>query len=165
VTGSGMTQAAIEKSLAGTVEFSVQNGEVHNLSVLTTIDRVFGSGSSGGADTKFEVLSGTATIANGQAKTTDLTLKSGDLTLAGAGTLALVDQSLNLVLTAQLSPARSAQIAHAVPLSSRLENASGQMQLPVKITGTATSPKVEGIAVTAISKQRVQGLVKQLFKK
>ncbi len=165
VTGSGMTQAAIEKSLAGTVEFSVQNGEVHNLSVLATIDRVLGSGSNGAADTKFEVLSGTATIAHGQAKTTDLTLKSGDLTLAGAGTLALVDQSLNLVLTAQLSPARSAQIAHAVPISSRLENASGQMQLPVKITGTATSPKVEGIAVTAISKQGVQGLVKQLFKK
>ena len=165
VTGSGMTEEAIEKSLAGKVEFSVLDGEVHNLSVLATIDRALGSGANGGADTKFETLSGTATIANGQARTTDLTLKSGDLTLVGAGTLGLVDQALNLVLTAQLSPARSAQIARAMPLSSRLENSSGEMQLPVKISGTAMAPKVEGIAVTAISKQGVQGLVKGLLKR
>jgi uncharacterized protein YhdP len=165
VKGSGMTEAAIEKSLAGTVQFSVHNGEVRNLAVLSTINRVLGGGSGGASDTKFDSLTGTATVANGQARTTDLALRSADLNLLGNGTYGLADQSLNLVLTAQLSPAHSAQIARVVPLSSRLENASGQMQLPVKIAGTAMSPKVEGVAVTAISKTGVQGLVQQLLKR
>jgi AsmA-like C-terminal region len=165
VTGRGMQQAAIERSLAGTVRFAVEHGVIRNLPVLATIDRLEGGKSGNQSDMKFDSLSGTATIANGQARTTDLALRAGDVSLVGNGTFGFVDQALDFVLTAQVSPTKSAQVVRVMPLAKRLENGSGQLQLPVKVTGTLRAPVVAGVDVRSISKQKVQGLLHQFLKR
>jgi uncharacterized protein involved in outer membrane biogenesis len=164
VTGTGMSQPEIERSLTGTVKFALTDGDIRNLPVLSEINRVMGITSGATTDTKFQSLSGTASIADGQARTNDLALHAGDFSLAGSGTLGF-DQSLNFALTAQLSAAKSGQLAQAVPLVKRLESASGEIQLPVKVTGTASAPKIGGIDLQSVAKKQLPGLLQQLLKK
>jgi len=163
VTGSGMSQAAIEKSLAGTVQFALENGDVRNLPVQASINRALGLTSGGAGDTKFQSLSGTAMIAGAQARTNDLALRAGDFSLIGTGTFGF-DQSLDFHLEARLSAAKSAPLAR-IPFVKRLENSSGEIQLPVKVTGTVAAPMIGGINVGSINTKQLPGLLHQLLKK
>jgi hypothetical protein len=117
----------------------------------------------GATDTKFQSLSGTATIAGAQARTNDLALHAGDFSLVGAGTFGF-DQSLDFRLDAQLSASKSAQLAR-IPFVKRLENSSGEIQLPVRVTGTVASPTIAGINVKSVNTKQLPGLVHQLLKK
>jgi AsmA protein len=169
VRGSGTSQAAIEKTLAGTVGFALTNGVLHNFPLTSAINSALGAVGQGGTspDLKFTSLSGTAAIANGHATTNDLALKSDLLALTGAGTYGF-DQSVAFKLKAGLSAAASSQIAGKVSFASRLEDSQGQITFPVNVTGTASSPKF-GVdvksAATQQVKQQVGGLLNQLIKK
>jgi uncharacterized protein involved in outer membrane biogenesis len=165
VHGSGTSQPAIEKTLAGTVGFAVTNGALHNFPIMNSINSALGAIGQGGSspDLTFQSFSGTATIANGKATTNDLALKSTTVTLAGAGTYGF-DQSVNFKLKAGLSPAASSQIASRVSFASRLEDSQGQITVPVTVGGTASSPKIS-VDVKSAATQQVKGLLNQFLKK
>ncbi|HEY7877717.1 MAG TPA: AsmA family protein, partial [Gemmatimonadaceae bacterium] len=168
VRGSGTTQAAVARTLAGTLAFELANGVVRNFPVLNAINTTLGITEGSSKDTKFESLSGAATLGGAQAHVTTLALLAGDLSLAGDGTLGLVDQSLNFHMLAQLSAPRSAQVVQRVSQISRLENAKGEIEVPVTIGGAVGAPKfgidVKSVATKQIRAELQQQIGKQLEK-
>jgi uncharacterized protein involved in outer membrane biogenesis len=165
VRGAGTSQPAIEKTLAGTMAFAVNNGVLHNFPLMATINSALGAIGQGNSspELSYQSLSGTANIANGKATTNDLALKSDQVTLTGAGTYGF-DQSLNFKFKAGLSQAASSQIASKASFASRLTDSQGQITFPVTVTGTASSPKF-GVDVKQAATQQVKGLLNQFLKK
>src|SRR5512135_2940044 len=102
VRGSGSSAPAIQKSLTGTVKFQLTNGVIKNFPLLARVNQALGITEGNDNDTKFESLSGTAAIGGGKAKTNDLLLKAGELSMNGAGVLGF-DQSLDFKLHAVMS--------------------------------------------------------------
>jgi uncharacterized protein involved in outer membrane biogenesis len=164
VKGSGSSAPAIQKSLAGTVKFQLVNGVIKNFPLLARINEAIGITGGNDKDTKFESFSGTAAIGGGRAKTDDLLLKAGELSVKGAGVMGF-DQSLDFKLQAIISAAKAAKLG---PVA-LVRNSQGEIAIPVNVSGTATAPKY-GIPVGSVAKKAVQeqvqkGLEKLLQKK
>ncbi len=159
VKGSGSSAPAIQKSLAGTVKFQLTNGVIKNFPLLARVNQALGITEGNDNDTKFESLSGTAAIGGGKAKTSDLLLKAGELSMTGGGVMGF-DHSLDLKLQAILSAAKAAKLG---PVA-HLRNAKGEISIPVTVSGTTTAPKY-GIPVGAVAKKAVQEQVQKGLQK
>ncbi len=167
VRGSGSSAPAIQKSLTGTVKFQLTNGVIKNFPLLARVNQALGITEGNDNDTKFESLSGTAAIGGGKAKTNDLLLKAGELSMNGAGVLGF-DQSLDFKLHAVMSAAKSQQLLGKLGPLGRLRNAQGEIVVPVTVTGTTRAPKY-GVDVGSVAKKQAKeeiqkGLIK-LFQK
>jgi uncharacterized protein involved in outer membrane biogenesis len=163
VNGTGTSSADIQRSLTGTMGFGVVKGVVTNFPLLTTINKTLGASASSAQSTKFDSLTGTATISGGHAETKDLTLKAGDLTMTGQGTYGF-DQSLNFKTLTELSAAKSASLAQQVALVKSLETQQGTLAVPVTVGGTAASPKF-GVDMKTLAKQHLKGGLQQQLSK
>jgi AsmA protein len=159
VKGSGSSAPAIQKSLTGTVKFQLVNGVIKNFPMLARINEAVGITEGNDKDTRFESFSGTAAIGGGKARTNDLLLKAGELSVTGAGVMGF-DQSLDFKLQAILSAAKVAKLG---PVA-HLKNAKGEVSIPVTVSGTATAPKY-GIPVGAVAKKAVQEQVQKGLEK
>ena len=159
VKGSGSSAPAIEKSLAGTAKFQLANGVIKNFPLLATVNQALGITEGTSKDTKFESMSGTAAIGGGKARTNDLLLKAGELTMTGAGEFGF-DQSLNLKLKTIVSSAKSQQLLGKLGPLGRLRNAQGELVIPVTVSGTTTAPRY-GVDVGSVAKQQVKEQVQQ----
>jgi uncharacterized protein involved in outer membrane biogenesis len=166
VRGSGDSAAAIARTLAGTLKFEMTDGVLRNFPLLAAINRALGLTEGTDRDTRFQSLSGTATVGGGRARSNDLALRAGELTLTGSGSMGF-DRSLDLRMVAGLSPALTQQLAERVGALGRLANDRGQLAFPVRITGTMTAPKI-AVDVGSIAKQQLRkgiesGLLNKLF--
>lgn len=172
VTGTGSGAAAVERSLAGTVQLDITNGIIHGMPILAELNRTLGAGAGGSAaaksgDTPFQALHGTARIANGRAQLTNLHLTAGEVNLAGSGVVGF-DHTLDVRLIAQLSAAASsAAAANVAGVASRLgdvvehlQSSRGTIAVPVTVTGTLAAPKV-AVDVGALAKAQVQNQLQQ----
>lgn len=163
VQGSGSSALAIQKSLTGTVKVQLVNGVIKNFPMLARINQALGITEGNDNDTRFESFSGTAAIGGGKARTNDLLLKAGELSVSGAGVMGF-DQSLDFKLQAVLSAAKAATLG---PLA-QLRNAKGEIAIPVTVSGTATAPKY-GIPIGATAKkavkEEIQKGLQKLFQK
>ena len=154
VHGSGTTQTAIEQSLGGTVQFALQNGDIRGFPMLARINQALGVTEGSATDTKFESLTGTATLGGGQARTDDLALRAGDVGVTGRGTMGF-DQALNLQLTASVSAERAGRLSQALAATKSVQNSQGQIQVPLTVTGTLTAPNIS-VNVGSLAKQQLQ---------
>jgi uncharacterized protein involved in outer membrane biogenesis len=161
VRGSGTSRAAIERTLAGTVGFALANGAIRDFPLLRAINQALGVTAGTANEVRFDSLAGRATLGGGQARVTELVLRAGDLSLAGQGTLGF-DRSLDFRLVARLSAARPGQLARAVELAKRLQNAQGQIELPITVTGTVGAPKFNVDVRSIATKQLDTELQKQV---
>ncbi len=159
VRGSGNTAAALKRSLTGTFDFELKGGVIRNFPLLATINQALGITEGTDRDTRFESLSGTATIGGGKARTNDLALRAGGLTLTGKGTLGF-DQRLDLRMTASASPDLSNQLIQRVGFLQRLSNGRGQVTFPVTVTGTTTAPRIS-VDLGSIAKKQLQGTLEK----
>jgi AsmA-like protein len=160
VHASGATQPAIQQSLAGTTGFAVTKGALTNFPILAKINQALGITGGSSQETTFDSLTGTATIANSVAHTNDLTLRAGQMTIAAQGTYGL-DQSVNMKAVVTFSAAKANQLAQLTPLAKNLQNAQGEIAIPVTVTGTASAPKF-GIDVATLAKKNLPNqLIKQ----
>jgi uncharacterized protein involved in outer membrane biogenesis len=133
VRASGAGEPEIEKTLAGTVGFGVINGTITGFPLLAKINDAVHLAGGSGADTKFDSLTGTAAVGGGKARTNDLLLRAGSITVNGKGTYGF-DQSLNF----------------------QLSTAVAGVAVPVTVTGTASSPHF-GIDIQSLAKKQLQG--------
>lgn len=140
VRGSGTTAAALTRSLRGTFNFDLEKGVIRNFPLLAAINQSLGITTGTDRNTEFQSLSGTGTIAGGMARADDLSLRAGELTLKGKGTLGF-DRRLDLRMTASASPEMSNQLAQRVEVLKQLSNSKGQVTVPVTVGGTTTAPK------------------------
>lgn len=164
VRGSGTTQAAVERTLSGTVTFALANGSVHNFPILDAIDKALSFTQTTSPELAFQKLSGSAALGGGQARVTDLALLADDLSFAGTGTVGLTDESLAFRVLAQLSAARTTQVVQRVSQMSRLENAQGQIELPVTIGGTAQAPTF-GVDVKSVATKQIKSEIQNQVNK
>jgi uncharacterized protein involved in outer membrane biogenesis len=170
VKGSGNTAPAIQKTLSGTMKFQLVNGVIKNFPLLATVNQVLGLTGGDSKDTKFDSFSASAAIGGGKAKTNDLLLKAGELSMTGAGTFGF-DQSLNFKLQTILSAAKAQQLMGTLGLG-KLTSSQGDIAIPVTVTGTTTVPKysvdIQSVAkkkATQQAQQQIQKGLMKLFKK
>ena len=117
----------------------MSNGIVHEFPLLAAINRSLRLSGGDLRDTRFERLSATLAIGNGRATTDDLVLEAGEVRVATAGTIGF-DRTLNLRGQATLSAERTAAVIASVHELSRLRK-SGQIELPLTISGTLDDPR------------------------
>ena len=160
VHGSGTLGAAIQQSLAGTLTFDLENGDLRHMAMVAEVNRVLGITGGSGSDTKFESLKGNATIGGAKAQTNDLTLHAGKLVILAQGTYGF-DQALNFKTTTTISGAQAQGVANVAGLAQA--NGQGGLQLPGHITGTASNPKVT-FDVGSLAKQEGKNLGKGAVK-
>jgi uncharacterized protein involved in outer membrane biogenesis len=165
VAGRGSTAPAIQRDLTGSVSFKVADGTIRNMPLLAAINQALGITEGTGRDTKFQSFSGTAAIGGGKARTNDLQLRAGDLTVAGSGAMGF-DKSLDFRLRAIFSPDKSRELAGRVGFLGKLRNSLGQIEIPLTVTGTAMAPKT-WVDLGSVAKKQMKGIEKglqQLFK-
>ena len=159
VRGSGNTAAALKRNLTGTLKYELKAGVIRNFPLLAAINQALGITEGTNQDTKFQSLSGTAAIGGGKARTNDLTLRAGELTLTGKGTLGF-DQRLDLRMRASVSPEMSNQLVQRVGLLQGLSNDRGQVTFPVIVTGTTTAPRIS-VDLGSVAKKQLEGKVEK----
>ncbi|HET8622399.1 MAG TPA: AsmA family protein [Gemmatimonadales bacterium] len=163
VTGSGSTADAIEQSLRGTLAFKVENGVLRNYPILANVNQVVGITAGDSKDTRFERLSGTATIGGGRARIQDLMLRAGELTVGGQGVVTF-ERSVDFRLRAVVTGEKSTQIAQRVGAAEALRNREGAIEIPLTVTGSATAPRTS-VDAGAFAKKRVKEQLESGFLK
>lgn len=137
-TGSGTTPDAIIASTRGNASINVTQGTVQGLALVRTI--VVASSMRAGASTSedgseaFTRLAASFQIANGLARTNDLTFESNDVSLEGAGQIGLDGTNIDLAGRVRLSEALTQDAGRDLV---RYTQEGGRVTVPVTITGSA----------------------------
>jgi hypothetical protein len=157
--GEGYGTAAVQRSLAGTIRFDLTDGVIRGFPALSAIGRALGATAQAGENTAFERLTGSATLGGGRARTRDLVIQSGELLLAGEGTIGF-DRTLDLRMVATLSPALSSRLGGRLGLLTRLADRQGRISLPLTVRGTAAAPRIS-VDIRAVAKQELPDIVRR----
>ncbi len=136
----------IAQTLNGTMALNLANGKIMKLDLPGELSRIgkFGGVSHKGYTT-ISKMSGTFDIRNGVADTNDLKAALDIGSMAGNGTINLVNQDLNMHVTAVLDKAFSQSVGGTGIggyLETALANKNGELVLPVLITGNMNHPLV-----------------------
>jgi uncharacterized protein involved in outer membrane biogenesis len=148
--------ANIARSLNGHVAMNVTNGKLANVDILQQLSAVgkFSQLNRTAQNfTNLQQMGGDFDIRNGVATTNNLKALIEGGTLAATGAINLVDQTVNMHMTAVLSKSYSQQVGGnqiGGYMNTALANNNGELVLPVLLTGTLGNvhfaPDVEAIA-------------------
>jgi uncharacterized protein involved in outer membrane biogenesis len=161
VTFATPQSGEIVQTLNGTMTMTLVNGKIMKLDLpgeLSKIGKFNGVTPKG--YTAISQLSSTFNMINGVAQTNDLkaALDVGNMTANGA--INLVNQDLNLHVTAVLSKSFSQSVGGTAVggyLNTALANKNGELVLPVIVGGTTNHPKVAP-DIQQIAKMKLGGL-------
>ena len=138
----------LPRTLNGNLSFDVTNGQLKNVNILNELSKVgkfLGSApGQGGNSTALKKLAGTLNIVNGVASTNNLNAALDAGSLAATGTINLVNQGLDMHMTAALASGPSQAVGgnHVGGiLNTALSNNKGELVIPVLVSGTMSSPK------------------------
>jgi AsmA protein len=137
----------IVRSLNGSINLDVINGQIKGFNVLDelgTVARFAGFNKGTPNLTQFSKLRGRLDVRNGVASSNDLQLEFPGGSLAAAGSVNLVDQTLNLKVTSALNSEFSQQVGGTRVggyLSTVLANSKGELVIPAIVTGSLSNPK------------------------
>jgi AsmA protein len=155
----------LPRTLNGTLNFNVTNGELKNVNILNEISKVgkFLGSAPGqtGNYTKLDKLGGTLNIANGVASTNNLTAVLSAGSLAANCTIDLASQALNLHMTAALASGTSQAVGGTQVggfLNTALANNKGELVIPVIVGGTMAHPSFTPDAA-ALAKMKLNNLL------
>ena len=138
----------LPRTLNGSLNFDVTNGQLKNVNILNELSKVgrfLGSApGQGGNSTALKKLAGTLNIVNGVASTNNLNAALDAGSLAATGTINLVNQALDMHMTAALASGASQAVGGSHVggiLNTALSNSKGELVIPVLVSGTMSSPK------------------------
>ena len=126
----------------GGARMVVSNGVLRDFPLLATVNHALRLSEGDGQDTRFEELSASLAIARGTATTDDLVIQAGHLRAVLSGQIGF-DRSLNLRGRAIVSAERVAAGVDSVHELARLRKASGEVVVPLTITGSLDAPKFD----------------------
>lgn len=119
-------------------------------------------------DTVFAPIDVAARIQDGMLQFDDATCSTDTFTLTGSGQVGIVDHSVSIRSTLRIEPALTAAIIRSVKELQALANASGEMEIPLMLQGTAPQlavrPDMHYIASKVIATKAVD-LLDELLKK
>lgn len=144
-TFSTPPSGAVAQTLNGPFAFTLSNGKLTKLDLMAELGKVakFGGGSKG--YTSISQMSGTFDVHSGVANTNDLKAALDVGTMSATGSMNLVNEALNLHMTAVLNKGVSSSVGGSGVggyLNTALANKNGELVLPVIITGTMSHPLV-----------------------
>lgn len=156
LTATGNTDAAMFKSLAGTIGFDVKEGAINGLDLWYELRRAVAlfkrqpqpARPAGEPKTAFNALKGSAVIDNGILRSEDLNVDMSYIRARGQGTLALESQAVDYRLVTEIYKLPESDEATMADLKAA--------EIPVTITGTLADMKV---------RPDVEGYLKSRFKK
>ncbi len=138
------------------------NGKLTKIDMVSELAKIgkFGGGGAKGY-TAISQMTGTLNVHNGVAQTNDLKAALDVGNLAATGTMNLVNQGLNLHVTAVLNKSFSQSVGGAGVggyLNTALANKNGELVLPILVTGTMNHPVVAP-DVEQIAKMKLNNLL------
>jgi uncharacterized protein involved in outer membrane biogenesis len=162
VTFSTPPSGDIVQTLNGTLGLNLTNGKLTRIDLVNELGKI-GKFSGGGAKgyTAISPMTGTFNLRNGIAQTNDLKAAMDVGTLAGTGTINLVNQDLNMHVTAVLNKGFSQSVGGSRVggyLNTALANKNGELVLPVIVTGNMSHPVVAP-DVEQIAKMKLNNLL------
>ena len=136
----------VTPTLNGTLGLNLTNGKLTKVDLVSELSKI-GKFNGGGAKgyTAISQMTGTFNVHNGVAQTNDLKAVLDVGNLAGTGTINLVNQDLNMHVTAVLNKSFSQSVGGSGVggyLNTTLANKNGELVLPVIITGNMNHPLV-----------------------
>jgi uncharacterized protein involved in outer membrane biogenesis len=140
------TADAIARSLNGAVNLNLTKGHIAGVNVLnelSTIGKFVGYSMNPQNATQIEKLSGDLRIVDGVANTNNLQLQMDAGSLAAAGSMNLVNETLNLKSTAVLNGGTSQKAGGKGIggfMQTALANGNGELVIPAIVTGTFSHP-------------------------
>ena len=171
LSGRGFTHPDLVKALAGTGRMSVREGEIEGINLLQQAGmllKVVGVSLDNVKATAFSTIESDVVIKQGLIGLQRVLIDSHDFQATGGGTIGL-DQSLDLKLNLNLSPALSQKIAAGSPIA-KVAMTNGRLSLPLVITGSTQAPsygldtKMFAGKVQEQVKEKVKGAVGDLLK-
>jgi hypothetical protein len=165
-----LSSAEIMRALNGTVDLNFNNVKYsganisHELSTIAGfLNPNAGSQSTGGV-TNISKVTGNIQVRNGLAQTNNLNAVLDIGNVAAVGTANLVDETLNLRVTAVLSQAATQKAGGTSVggfMQTALANNQGELVVPALVTGTFANPKFSP-DVQQIAQMKLKGLVPNL---
>jgi uncharacterized protein involved in outer membrane biogenesis len=136
----------VVSTLNGTMGLNLTNGKLTKIDLVNELSKIgkFGAGGAKGY-TAISQMTGTFNLHNGVAQTNDLKAALDVGNLAATGTMNLVNQGLNLHVTAVLTKGFSQSVGGTGVggyLNTALANKNGELVLPILITGNMNHPVV-----------------------
>jgi uncharacterized protein involved in outer membrane biogenesis len=157
--------ADIARTLNGALNFEIANGHLKNINILSELSKVGkflnstpGQTTSG---TVLQKLSGTFNIQSGVANTNNLEAVMPEGSLSATGSMNLVNEGLDMHLTAVLSNGVSKNVGGTGIggfMNAALANSKGELVLPVIVSGTMAHP-VFAPDVQSIAKMKLNHLL------
>jgi uncharacterized protein involved in outer membrane biogenesis len=167
----GTVASPMTRSMFGTASVAVTDGAIHDFQLLAAVYSALRLGQRSERDLRFQSLTATFAVADERATTSDLSIRTGELTLAMAGTIGF-DQAITMNGTARFSAAKSAEMTRSVKELSALANAAGEIEVPVHVSGTVSAPHFSIDAWSMIRrgvqqdlKKRIGDKLREIFKK
>lgn len=162
VTASGATVGDVRRSLNGSVDFAVQNGAVKgfNLGQIIRKARATLAAQQLSADdaaeqkTDFATLTGSGKFSNGVLKSDDLNAKNPLLRLTGAGTIDLVNETINYT-------AKPTVVETSAGQGGKELDALNGVTIPIELTGNMYAPKYRVLLGDIAKQQAAKQLTKQ----
>ncbi len=165
-----LSSAEIMRALNGTVDLNFNNVKYSGANIsheLSTIGGFLnpnaGSQSTGGV-TNISKVTGNIQVRNGLAQTNNLNAVLDIGNVAAVGTANLVDETLNLRVTAVLSQSASQKAGgNSVGgfMQTALANNQGELVVPAMVTGTFSNPKFSP-DIQQMTQMKLKGLVPSL---
>jgi uncharacterized protein involved in outer membrane biogenesis len=162
LTGSGKGWDTIQKTLRGDGRVDVKDGVLKDVNIAEQVlSGVTGIGGLSNlvsprihqkypelfetGDTRFQKLGGTVQIADGQARTDDLTLAARDYTILGKGTFAF-ENRLDFTATLVASRTLTEDVVSDVREAKYITNDDGHLEIPFQLVGALprVKPKPDG---------------------
>ena len=156
----------IAKSLNGNMNLDLSNGKLAKVDLLYQLANIgkflnTGKAISQKDYTNLVKLGGDFNIKNGLAETNNLKAVIDGGTLAAVGALNLVDQSVNMHVTAVLTKAMTDSIGGRNIggfMNTALQNSNGELVMPILVTGSMNSPHFAP-DVQQIARMKLQNLL------
>jgi AsmA protein len=171
IAGRGFSMPDLTKTLQGPGHLEVKDGKLEGVNLAreaVALLHVAGISMDQAKATAFSVLETDFMIKEGIINIQRLFADSHDFQATGNGTVGF-DQTLNLALNLNLTPAMSQRITGASPVA-KVAMKDGRLRLPLVITGTVQNPtygldtKQFTEKVQAQVQEKVQGTVEGLLK-
>ena len=142
----GSSAADIAKSLNGNLSLNLTNGKLAHVDLLNQLASIakFARGGQAQPFTNLAKLTGNFNVTNGVAATNDLVAQIDGGSLAAEGTANLVNNALNMHMTAVLGKALSQTVGGTGIggfMNTALANKNGELVIPVLVTGTFDRPQ------------------------
>jgi len=162
LSGAGTAGDAMKRNLTGRGDFTITGGRIVGTHLLQELSTFLKAPEL--REVQFTTFAGNFRVQGGTL-ILDSTIASKDLQTTPKGSAGIVDEKLDLSLPTKLSPALTARVARG-GVAKYVTDEKGWGILPLKATGTLTSPKVrlDTAAVGAELKGKAKEKIEQTIK-